>query len=100
MSLPEAPLARLRKATAGLRRTTEAEREVIARIGQSVFRDALLAYWHGSCPMSGITEPALLRASHIVPWSECQSAALRLDRLTPQHRENLAWHRARYDLSG
>jgi predicted restriction endonuclease len=28
--------------------------------------------------LTGITEPALLRASHIVPWSEC-SDAQRLD---------------------
>ena len=23
------------------------------------------------CPLTGITDPALLRASHIVPWSDC-----------------------------
>jgi len=28
-------------------------------------------YWGGRCPMTGITDHALLRASHIVPWSEC-----------------------------
>ena len=28
-------------------------------------------YWGGRCPLTGITEPALLRASHIVPWAEC-----------------------------
>jgi predicted restriction endonuclease len=28
-------------------------------------------YWDGRCPLTGIAEPALLRASHIVPWSEC-----------------------------
>ena len=57
--------------TAGLPRTTEAERLVIQRIGQDVFRDALMDYWGGRCPLTGITEPALLRASHIVPWSDC-----------------------------
>jgi putative restriction endonuclease len=30
-----------------------------------------LEYWSRRCPLTGITEPALLRASHIVPWSEC-----------------------------
>ncbi len=28
---------------------------------------------------TGITDPALLRASHIVPWAECESDALRLN---------------------
>jgi hypothetical protein len=62
---------RFRAQTANLPRATEAERLVIQRIGQDVFRDALMDYWGGPCPMTGITEPALLRASHIVPWAEC-----------------------------
>jgi putative restriction endonuclease len=37
-----------------------------------------LDYWGRRCPLTGITEPALLRASHIVPWSEC-SDEQRLD---------------------
>src|SRR5262249_4186955 len=57
--------------TANLPRNTEAERWVIQRIGQDVFRAALLAYWDSRCPLTGITDPALLRASHIVPWSDC-----------------------------
>ena len=28
-------------------------------------------YWDRRCPMTGITEPELLRASHIVPWADC-----------------------------
>jgi predicted restriction endonuclease len=28
-------------------------------------------YWGGRCALTGITEPALLRASHIVPWADC-----------------------------
>jgi hypothetical protein len=78
MSLPEAPLARFRAETANLPRTTEAERMVIQRIGQDVFRDALMVYWGGRCPMTGITERGLLRASHIVPWADCTDAQ-RLD---------------------
>ena len=65
VSLPHAPLARFQAKTAGLPRTTEAERMVIQRIGQDVFRDALMDYWAGCCPLTGIAEPALLRASHI-----------------------------------
>jgi predicted restriction endonuclease len=71
MSLPEAPLDRFKAKTANLPRTTEAERWVIQRIGQDVFRSALMDYWNGRCPLTGITDPALLRASHIVPWSDC-----------------------------
>jgi hypothetical protein len=28
------------------------------------FQDALLQYWVGRCPLTGISEPELLRASH------------------------------------
>jgi hypothetical protein len=78
VSLPEAPLDRFKAKTADLPRTTEAERMVIQRIGQDVFRDALLDYWGGRCPMTGITERGLLRASHIVSWADCTDAQ-RLD---------------------
>jgi HNH endonuclease len=71
MSLPDAPLLRFRAETAKLPQATEAERLVVQRIGQNLFRDALLDYWGRRCPLTGITEPALLRASHIVPWSHC-----------------------------
>jgi HNH endonuclease len=78
VSLPDAPLERFQAKTAGLPRTTEAERLVIHRIGQDVFRNALMDYWGGRCPLTGITDPALLRASHIVPWADC-SDEQRLD---------------------
>jgi putative restriction endonuclease len=29
--------------------------------------------------LTGITDPALLRASHIVPWAECETDSLRLN---------------------
>ena len=48
---------------------TEREAVVKARIGQGRFRDALIEHW-GSCAVTGVTDPALLRASHIIPWSE------------------------------
>jgi predicted restriction endonuclease len=35
-------------------------------------------YWGGRCAMTGIADPALPRASHIVPWFEC-SDEQRLD---------------------
>jgi len=79
VSLPDAPLQAFRKKSAGLPRTTEAERLVVQRIGQDVFRQSLLAYWNHRCPMTGVSDPALLRASHIVPWAECDDDAHRLD---------------------
>ena len=35
--------------------------------------------WEGRCSLSGIADRALLRASHIVPWADCDSDAVRLD---------------------
>lgn len=49
------------------------------RIGQGPFRTALLARWEGKCPLTGIAEPALLRASHIIPWNRCESDAERIN---------------------
>ena len=78
-ALPTVPLETFRKKTAKLPGTTEAERLVVRRIGQETFRDALMQYWNGRCPLTGITDPALLRSSHIIPWAKCQSDAERLD---------------------
>ena len=78
-SLPDAPLEAFTKATAHLPKSTETERLTVQRVGQSLFRQALLDYWGGRCPLTGITDIELLQASHIVPWAECESDALRLD---------------------
>jgi hypothetical protein len=78
VSLPDAPLDRFRAQTANLPQTTEIERLVVQRIGQDIFRAALMDYWGGRCPITGITDPALLRASHIVPWAKCDDVQ-RLD---------------------
>jgi hypothetical protein len=40
------------------------------RIKQNFFRRAILASYRGRCCMSGLAEPRLLIASHIVPWSK------------------------------
>ena len=39
------------------------------RIKQHFFRRAVLSSYRGRCCMSGLSEPRLLIASHIVPWS-------------------------------
>ena len=79
VSLPDAPLREFEIRVAGLPRTTEAERLVVQRIGQDIFRARLMDYWQGRCPLTGISDPALLRASHIIPWADCESDAERLD---------------------
>lgn len=59
--------------------STEATRLVVQRVGQDIFRAALLEYWGGRCAVSGLAIPGLLRASHIKPWADCASDAERLD---------------------
>lgn len=39
------------------------------RVKQHFFRRAVLSTYRGRCCMSGLSEPRLLIASHIVPWS-------------------------------
>lgn len=77
-ALPDGPLTTFERATKGLPRTTEAERLVVQRIGQDIFRNALESYWDCRCPITGVEDAALLRASHIRPWSESTDAE-RLD---------------------
>jgi len=79
VSLPDGPLHAFIEKTRSLPLTTEAERLVVQRIGQDIFRDRLMTYWGGRCPLTGITDPALLRASHIIPWADCRDDAERLD---------------------
>lgn len=50
------------------------------RIKQSFFRRAVLSSYRGRCCMSGLSEPRLLIASHIVPWSKD-----RANRLNPSN---------------
>lgn len=78
-TLPHQLLHRFERKTATLPRTTEAERLVVQRVGQDVFRQGLLEYWDGRCAITGLAVPDLLRASHIKPWADCASDAERLD---------------------
>lgn len=79
ISLPAAPLKRYQEEVRKPLPSTEVERLAVQRIGQDIFRESLLQYWQGRCPLTGITDQELLRASHIIPWSECESDAERLD---------------------
>lgn len=51
--------------------TGETRKALVAqRVKQSFFRRAVLSSYRGQCCISGVSEPRLLVASHIVPWSE------------------------------
>ncbi|MEP6653195.1 MAG: HNH endonuclease [Myxococcales bacterium] len=78
-SLPDGLLHEFEKETAAFPRTTEAERLVVQRVGQDVFRGGLVDYWEGRCAVTGLAVTDLLRASHIKPWAVCASDAERLD---------------------
>ena len=78
-ALPNELLHTFEKQVAALPKATEAERLVIQRVGQNLFRDGLLDLWEGRCAVTGLAVPALLRASHIKPWADCETDAERLD---------------------
>lgn len=78
-SLPDELLHVFQAKTAGLPRSTEAERLVVQRVGQDIFRQGLMEYWEGRCAITGLSIPELLRASHIKPWADCATDAERLD---------------------
>lgn len=78
-SLPDELLHVFKAKTANFPRTTEAERLVVQRVGQDIFRQGLMEYWEGRCAITGLAIPELLRASHIKPWADCATDAERLD---------------------
>lgn len=78
-TLPNRVAQKFHQATAILPKSTEAERWVVQRVGQNLFRSALLDYWQGRCCVTGLAVPELLRASHIRPWALCDTDEQRLD---------------------
>jgi hypothetical protein len=81
-SVPEKEYARqVAEALAGdsAAMQTEVEAIVKRRVGQNVFRSALMDYWGGKCAVTGVAVPEVLRASHCKPWADCSSDAERLD---------------------
>jgi len=71
-SLPDTPLAVYREKTQGMPMSTEVERLAMRRVGQDIFRASLDDYWGGCCPITGISDRDLLRASHTKPWKVCE----------------------------
>lgn len=76
---PNQPLVQFTSETQYMPRTTEADRLVVQRIGQDIFREALIQAWNCRCPISGIDHAPLLRASHIKSWACCTEDTERLD---------------------
>jgi putative restriction endonuclease len=52
------------------------QRLIKTRVNQSIFRTMILATYDSTCCMTGIDNPDLLIASHIVPWSKDQKNRL------------------------
>ncbi|MGN0213842.1 MAG: HNH endonuclease [Muribaculaceae bacterium] len=59
---------------------TDVDAEIHQRIGQNVFRSILLEIYNGQCCVCGLNIKELLRASHILPWSESKP-----NRLNPEN---------------
>lgn len=78
-TLPNRVADAFRQQTAALPRATEAERLVVQRVGQDLFRAALLDYWQARCCVTGLAVPELLKASHIKAWAACDTDDERLD---------------------
>lgn len=74
--------------------TTSRTAEVTVRIGQQFFRNAVLSAYNQRCCISGLANPKLLVASHIVPWSQDDA-----NRLNPHNGLALsALHDKAFDL--
>ncbi|GAB1450966.1 HNH endonuclease [Draconibacterium sp.] len=63
-----------------LREGKERDAIVKTRINQNFFRDTILASYDAKCCITGINIPALLVASHIIPWSKNEK-----ERMNPQN---------------
>lgn len=58
------------------------------RIGQAAFKKSLIQVYQGCCPITGITEPSLLRGSHIKRWADSDNS----ERLDPHNGFLFAVH--------
>lgn len=83
IALPPTPIeiynARWQQIVAGGLDATETEETVKQRVGQDVYREALMNYWNGACAVTGCSVNEVLRASHAKPWKDCTTAEERLD---------------------
>lgn len=56
---------------------TERDAVIKARVGQGPYRDALFERWKG-CSVTDVSMKEVLVASHIKPWSQCETAKERI----------------------
>ncbi|MGH7010686.1 MAG: HNH endonuclease [Caulobacteraceae bacterium] len=70
------------------RTPTQKSQLIQARRGQGKFRDGLVQRWGGACAVTGLHTDALLRASHMKPWSASSDD----ERLDPANGLLLAAH--------
>ena len=61
---------------------------VRARLGQHRYKVSQSEMWDNACAVTGITEPALLRASHAKPWADANDS----ERLDPANGLPLVVH--------
>ena len=59
-----------------LREGMDRKTTTTTRVGQSYFREMILASYGTKCALTGVEEPKLLMASHIVSWAEDASQRL------------------------
>ncbi|SEN09404.1 putative restriction endonuclease [Gemmobacter aquatilis] len=50
---------------------------VQTRVGQDLFRRTILTSYRNRCALTGIDDPRLLTASHILPWAEAPEMRMR-----------------------
>lgn len=67
---------------------TERQTTVRARLGQHRYKVSQAEMWGNACAVTGIAEPALLRASHAKPWADASDT----ERLDPANGLPLAIH--------
>jgi predicted restriction endonuclease len=85
MALPDTPVKKYEDKIAAFlakhpdERGTEKEQFVRQRVGQDLYREALVKYWGGVCAITAIDVPELLVASHAKPWKDCDTDADRLN---------------------
>jgi hypothetical protein len=85
ISLPETPAHKYKEAILNFLaknpdvKGTEREQITKVRIGQDLYRQALINYWKGTCAVTTISVDSVLRASHAKPWADCETDAERLN---------------------
>lgn len=54
------------------KKATERIQQILARVGQGVYRENLEKLWDHACAVTGCSIREVLRASHAKPWKDCK----------------------------